>query len=171
MKMSTAYMRRLLILLIILLGMVIIPSSLISGLGALAAQAETRAAVQADAVIEQVGPPWYNTDWHYRMPVVISNSGGVLYNYQVLVKLDNSNFDFSHANMDGADVRFTNTDGSSDLPFWMESYSNTIRLAYFWVKVPVVNTGNTTIYLYYGNTAAITTTSNGEDTFDFFDDN
>ena len=40
----------------------------------------------------------------------------------------------------------------------------------FWVRVSTINGGgNTVIYMYYGNSSAAST-SNGDDTFDFFAD-
>ncbi len=122
--------------------------------------------------IEQTGPPWYDFAWHYRRPLTISNTGAGLAYYQVLVKLDNANFDFSLAKADGADIRFTDSSGKTPLYYWIESWNNTSKLAYLWVLVSNIapTPNNTTIYLYYGNPAA-TSSSNGAYTFDFFDDN
>lgn len=66
-------------------------------------------------------------------------------------------------NLDYSDIRFTSSDGSTELSYWME------RDGIFWVKVPTISIGSNTIYMYYGNSAA-TTTSNGDNTFIFFDD-
>ena len=117
---------------------------------------------------EQVGPPWYDAAWHYRRPVTINSSTALSY-YQVLVKLDSSNFDFSLAKTDGADVRFTHSDGMAELEYWIESWSSASQLAYVWVRVTSLLIGDTTIYLYYNNPAA-TSASDGTATFDFFDD-
>lgn len=120
--------------------------------------------------INQVGPAWYNESWHYRRPVSISNnSGQSLDDYQVLIKLDNSNFDFNNADDQGRDVRITNNDGATEINYWIESWSRSNHSAYIWVKIPHLVIGNTTIYLYYNN-PGMGTTSNGLATFDFFDD-
>ncbi len=120
---------------------------------------------------EQVGPRWYNGAWHYRRPILISNDGGYLPYYQILIKLDNSNFDFNKVNDDGSDVRFTDSSGINSISYWIESWDSVNELAYLWVLVSSLppEPYDTTIYLYYGNPAAVSAAS-GIDTFDFFDD-
>jgi uncharacterized repeat protein (TIGR01451 family) len=119
--------------------------------------------------IEQNGPPWDgHENWNYRIPVTIS-SGTSLAWYQILVTLDDSNFNFNQAQPDGSDIRFTHTDGTTELSYWIESWNASTQLARIWVKVPGLASGDTTIYLYYDNPNA-TSTSNGSNTFDSFDD-
>jgi len=119
--------------------------------------------------IEQSGPPWLDEAWHYRRPVII-NSGTALPWYQVLITLDSGNFpSFSLSKSDGSDVRFTHSDGTTELKYWIESWDNINQKAYVWVRVPSLASGNTTIYLYYNNPAA-TKVSDGTATFDSFDD-
>lgn len=64
---------------------------------------------------------------------------------------------------DYADIRFTDSTGSIQYPFWQETDNK------FWVKIPSLNNGNSTINMYYGNPNA-KSASNGNDTFAFFDD-
>jgi uncharacterized repeat protein (TIGR01451 family) len=118
----------------------------------------------------QVGPPWYDEAWQYRRRVVITNNGATLDWYQVLIKLDNSNFNFSHAKTDGADIRFVFIDQTTELKYWIESWDSVNQLAYIWVRVPNLSNGNSSIYLYYHNPNA-TPVSDGTTTFDNFDDN
>jgi uncharacterized repeat protein (TIGR01451 family) len=99
--------------------------------------------------------------------VVISSAA--LSDYQVLLKLDENNFDFSQANDDGSDVRFTDGSSTYTLTYWIESWDSASQLAYIWVKVPTLENGYTNIYLYYDNPVA-NTASDGTATFDFFDD-
>jgi hypothetical protein len=69
---------------------------------------------------------------------------------------------------DFGDIRFTKADGVTLLNYWMESYVAS-NYAVFWVKVADdLSTNPVTIYIYYGNPSA-TTTSNGDDTFILFD--
>jgi hypothetical protein len=120
-------------------------------------------------VIVGPGPAWYNTAWAYRDPVDVSNPGGTILNdFQVKVELDNT-FDFSRANADGSDIRFTSDDGSTLLPYWIEMWDNINERATIWVKVPEINLPGSTIYIYYGNSGAVNT-SDGAATFKFFDD-
>ena len=65
-------------------------------------------------------------------------------------------------------MRFTGSDGTTLLNYWMESYTASDN-AVFWVKIADdLSTNSVTIYLYYGNPTA-TTTSNGDSTFELFD--
>ena len=110
---------------------------------------------------------WFDFNWLYRIPVTITNPGSTLSDYQVKVSLDGSFPGWSHAKSDGSDIRFTASDGSTILPYWIESWSS--PLATIWVKANTVAAGTTTIYLYYSNAVA-TSASNGSTTFEFFDD-
>jgi hypothetical protein len=69
---------------------------------------------------------------------------------------------------DCGDIRFTDSDGTTLLNYWIESGcdSNNTRI---WIKVNISASSTKTIYLYYGNLSA-SSLSNGDATFDFFDD-
>jgi hypothetical protein len=78
-----------------------------------------------------------------------------------------------HSRTDFGDVRFTWLNYLSwdevECKYWIEKLTAGTS-AVFWVKIPKISgDANTTIYLYYGKNDA-TTNSNGNDTFDFFDD-
>jgi len=92
------------------------------------------------------------------------SSDNVLTNYQVKLNLS---YVSSKMNADFSDIRFTSSDGSTELSYWIESYVASTS-AVVWVKVPSLIVGATTIYMYYGNSSA-TTTSSGDNTFAFFD--
>lgn len=112
---------------------------------------------------------WLNQGWIYRVPVTVSNTGAVaLSQFQVKVVLGSS-FNFSAAKSDGSDLRVTAADGTTLLPFWIESWNPTQTSAIVWTNVPTVPVGNTTLYIYYGNPTA-TSVASGDSTFDFFDD-
>jgi uncharacterized repeat protein (TIGR01451 family) len=150
---------------LLFLGMLFHPSQ-----RALSATTASSMGGEEQNAIEQVGPPWDDHEgWNYRIPVTI-HSGTNLAWYQILVPLNSSNFDFNRAKPDGSDIRFTHTDGTTELSYWIESWNNSTQLAYVWVKVPGVSSGDTTIYLYYNNPNA-SSISNGPSTFDSFDDN
>jgi len=111
---------------------------------------------------------WLDSNWDYRIPVTITNSGETLMDYQTEVSL-NATFPWDHTNSNGSDIRITDSDGTTELSYWIESWASGTSAA-IWVKVPALSTGETTIYIYYGNPAATTSTANGDDTFIFFDD-
>jgi hypothetical protein len=107
---------------------------------------------------------WYDTAWSRRAPITVNNSGSDLADYQIKVDVT---YD-ADMQPDFDDVRFADTNGSSLLSYWRESYTASISVI-FWVKVPSVPSGNKTIYMYYGNAAA-SSASDGNATFIFFDD-
>jgi len=112
---------------------------------------------------------WYDLAWHWRKPITISNSFGSLSNYQVKVVLNTQELIAAgKLQPDGDDLRFTDADKITEIPYWIESGINTPSTV-IWVKVPSLPVGNHTIYVYYGNPAA-TRGSNGSATFEFFDD-
>src|ERR1700730_1158205 len=112
---------------------------------------------------------WLDSAWTYRSAVTVSNPGGTtLTAYQVHVVLTSS-FDFTKAQSNGSDIRFTNSDGVTLLPFWIEGWNPASSSASLWVNVPSIPSAGTTLYMYYGNSMAVSA-SNGNATFDFFDD-
>jgi hypothetical protein len=109
---------------------------------------------------------WTNdyTSWGKRAPITITNSGSGQTNYQVKLNITYN----SGMKADFGDLRFTNSVGTT-LNYWVQSQTNSTS-AVVWVKVDALTgAGDTTIYMYYGNSVA-TTASNGNNTFDFFDD-
>jgi|GEM_PF-3356112 len=78
-----------------------------------------------------------------------------------------------HSRSDFGDVRFAWFNSSSgqeiECSYWIEELK-TSDYAVFWVKIPEISSiSNNTVYVYYGKDNAVTT-SNGDATFDFFDD-
>lgn len=71
---------------------------------------------------------------------------------------------------DFGDVRFTASDGTTELPYWME-YKVDGNYATFWVRIPSIPTSPavTTMYIYYGDLNK-TYAGDGNTTFEFFDD-
>ena len=115
-------------------------------------------------VILAVKSDWYNMSWSRQAPVTINNPGSGLTNYQVKVQVA---YD-SDMQLNFNDIRFTAADGTTLLSYWRESYTAGVS-AIFWVKVPSIPSGSSTVYMYYGNSAA-GSTSDGANTFEFFDD-
>ena len=120
------------------------------------------------------GQSWYDTDWIYRSPVTVSNPAGVdLSDYQVKVTLTGGvagDFDFRLAAAGGADIRITDADSTTGLPFVIEEWDATGGTAVIWTKVPLVPVAGTTIFVYYGFQG--TPVAAGyiyDDIFDFYD--
>jgi len=121
--------------------------------------------------------PWWNASWSYRKSHVINSAAGAGTNYQVRITVHyGSGTDSganvylnSHCRTDFGDVRFVDDNDTTSLDYWMESKTDGDN-AIFWVEVADdLSSANATIYVYYGNPSA-TTTSNGPNTFTFFDD-
>jgi hypothetical protein len=119
------------------------------------------------SAVAQTG--WFDPAWSYRSQVTVTNLDATMpANLQVKVALDGS-FDFSRAQSNGADLRVTDADGRTALPFWIEKWNPSATGATVWVNVPSIPASGETLYFYYGNPSA-TSASNGNATFDFFDD-
>jgi hypothetical protein len=65
------------------------------------------------------------------------------------------------------DLRFTSSNGSGLLDYWLESKTNSTS-AIVWVEVASIPTTGATIYLYYGNSGA-SSASSGDNTFALYD--
>ena len=97
------------------------------------------------------------TGWQYRRPVTIDNTNNSndLTDYQVLVVADTQSLiQQGKMQADGDDIRFTDSDGTTLLPYWLEGPINDANTK-IWVKVPSIPAqGTKVIYFYYGNPSA-----------------
>jgi hypothetical protein len=111
----------------------------------------------------------------YCKSISLSRASGAVSNYQIKVVVHRSTGSDSGADVyigtkcetDYDDIRFTKSDGTTLLDYWIES--SDANSATIWVEFDSIGTGATTFYLYYGYAAA-TAVSNGVATFLFFDD-
>jgi len=108
--------------------------------------------------------PLSEDDWLYFRELSL-NPSTPENNFQVKVLLNDSNFEYANANSDGSDLRFYDPNNQK-LSYWIESWVYGGE-SIIWVNVPV--SGTSSIYMYYGNSQALSE-SNGEDVFIFFDD-
>jgi hypothetical protein len=74
--------------------------------------------------------------------------------YPVAIVLDATSFDFSQAKPKGEDIRFAGADGKA-LPFEIEYWDATAKLAGLWVKVDVKGNSTQTIKMTWGDAAAV----------------
>jgi len=114
---------------------------------------------------------WWNGSWQYRRSITINNTqnSNTLTDYQVLINVTYN----SHMNSDFSDLRFTwyNSSDSSEteIPYCIENYVS-LSYAETWIKVPKIPANSyATVYVYYGNTTIVSSKSNGDSTFLFFD--
>ena len=91
-----------------------------------------------------------------------------LTDFPVLVKLTSSNFDFSKANSDGYDIRFTSADGTTLLKYERERHDSDNEVAEYWVKIPSISSSEDTIFYIYYRTED---TADGADPTNVWDSN
>jgi len=106
-------------------------------------------------------------NFNYIRPIYIKGSTKDLRDYQIKIVLNSNNFPLEKCKPDGSDIRFRDNTGQV-LPHWIESWS--VDEAIIWCKVPFIPANEITdIWIIFGNPNA-ESESNGELTFDFFDD-
>ncbi len=99
--------------------------------------------------------------WDYKREIEIDNSGSnkTTSNAQVKIELTDANFDFSHAEPDGSDLRFATTTNIA-LDYYIEFYNSLSEYAIIWVEVRTLTAASeNTILLYYGNSAVTSASS------------
>lgn len=118
------------------------------------------------------------TGWAYRKSITLVRASGAVTNHQMKLLVGESSGSSGEAVDCGGkclstfnDLRFTTSDGSTILDYWIESITGTTpnQLATIWIEFDSIGTSDTTFYMYYGKADA-TSVSNGANTFIFFDD-
>jgi hypothetical protein len=81
-----------------------------------------------------------------------ANVRGSVFNVPILIRLNSDNFDFSQADIGGADIRFTKCD-TLLLPHEIEHWDPIQKQAEIWVKIDTVHGNDSTqsITMYWGN--------------------
>jgi hypothetical protein len=113
----------------------------------------------------KASPDWWDPAWSCRKAITVTElSGAALTDYQVKI-------DLSHEPAmqgDFSDLRFISA-ADNLLDYWIESKIDDSS-ATVWVKVDdIAASADTIIYMYYGNATA-SSVSDGDATFEFFDD-
>jgi len=97
---------------------------------------------------------WWNGSWSYRKKLTFNNSAQSenLTNFPVLVKLSTSTFNYANVKSDGTDLRFIDSDNTTELKYHIEKW-NPSGDSFIWVKVPQIDGSSNTdyVYMYYGN--------------------
>jgi len=109
----------------------------------------------------------------YRQAIEV-NSTLALTDFQVLVTLDTASLvALGQMKADGGDIRITDSNGVTALPFWIETGSMNTIATKIWVRIPNIPINppdpRKIIHLFYGDPSA-TSVANGSNTFLFFDD-
>ncbi len=118
------------------------------------------------------------TGWLHRKSVPLSRASGAVTNYQMKLFVGESSGAAGEdvdcgglCQTDFDDIRFTASDGTTLLDYWIESITGATpnQLATIWIEFDSIGTGATTFYMYFGNAGAAAA-SNGASTFLFFED-
>jgi hypothetical protein len=117
------------------------------------------------------------TGWRYRKSITVSRASGAVTNYQLKLLLGESSGATGESVDCGGkclstfnDIRFTTSDGTTLLDYWIESLSGTTpnQLATIWIEFDSIGTSDTIFYMYYGSAGA-SSVSNGTNTFLYYD--
>lgn len=96
-------------------------------------------------------------EWPYETEVTLTEtSGSTQTSYQVLLDIVATSLNPDYLwSTGGDDLRVVDTDGSTELDFFIESWDAGAQTARVWVLFPsLTGSANRDIYLYYGNTSA-----------------
>jgi hypothetical protein len=116
---------------------------------------------------------WYNASWDYRKEITVTDevNDGVV--WQLISKTDAATGEDvdceGHCQDDFDDLRFTKSDGTTLLDYYIETVVDSGGTKLATVAIEQASTAESTIYMYYGNAGA-SAVSNGADTFEQFED-
>jgi hypothetical protein len=107
-------------------------------------------------------------NWLYRRELTVSSAAAdARQDFAILLAVDPASFVFANAAAGGADVRFASDAARSrgyDVAHWVESWTG--DGARVWVRVPAIPAGGqTALYMYYGLSEQVATTSDFAATF------
>ena len=110
---------------------------------------------------------WWNPCWSYRKLLTINGKNGGYHMKIIVGNTSGGNVTCNgHARSNFGDIRFLSySDNTTQLNYWLKNYTANTQ-ATFWLNNSL---NDTSIWMYYGNGSA-STTSNGANTFYFFDD-
>ncbi len=114
----------------------------------------------------------HQSQWKYSKRLYLNTSStgaditGTVTNFPVLVRLNAGNFNFNQAQVDGGDLRFTNTKEAL-LSYEIERWNSDKQEAEVWVKMDTVygNSSAQYINLYWGN-SSVANNTNSQKVFD-----
>lgn len=100
----------------------------------------------------------WNASWAYRQVLSFNASSTTTdtYNFPARVHLTGANFNFTQAETNGEDIRFTDSNGVQ-LPHEIESWDSVGQDAVVWVRAPVVRQAGAYsdyVYMHWGNPVA-----------------
>ncbi|MCP4649664.1 MAG: DUF2341 domain-containing protein [PVC group bacterium] len=94
--------------------------------------------------------------WAYKIPITVTNfTTADITNQLVELKLDNWHEFWSNVKNDGGDIRIVDSDDTTVLNYYLDSFDFVSKKAMVYTKIPSFSAlADKTIYLYYGNPGA-----------------
>lgn len=102
---------------------------------------------------------YWNCLWPFQTRFTVKENSGVTQtNYQVKFTLSSTSLHSGYTwTNTGFDLRIIDSDDSTPLEFWIESWNQNTKTATIWVRFPTLTAGATrNLYFYYGNNNAPT---------------
>ncbi|MFH0891862.1 MAG: DUF2341 domain-containing protein [Candidatus Falkowbacteria bacterium] len=98
---------------------------------------------------------WYDSNWLYRKKITINASEVVAdaSGFAVLAATVDSDL-AAKARSDGYDIIFTDSGGTTTLPYERENYDSNTGELVAWIKTNISSTTDTELYMYYGNSGS-----------------
>ncbi len=104
-----------------------------------------------------VGDGWYSGSWDRRVKVTIDSGlvTGDQTNFPVYLNLDDfPDAFFSNVQVDGDDIRITESDGETELPYELVAIDTSAKTGELHFKANVSSTTDSEFFVYYGNSGA-----------------
>lgn len=99
---------------------------------------------------------WYDESFVNRRAIRIPNGNGTaLTDYQVKIVLDGTDFDFASCQSDGSDLRITDADGTTLIPYWIEAFDQGGEEATIWARMPEIAASGDWVWLYSANPSPV----------------
>ena len=85
---------------------------------------------------------YWNENWAYRTEVNITLSGSSQTDYPVAIDISSGDLYSGYSwSSDGSDLRVIDSDDSTELNFWIESWDDSTQTGRIWVNFPSISAG------------------------------
>lgn len=103
----------------------------------------------------------------FTVALTVTNSDAVAFTSQPIpIRISSADINWSHVRVDGGDIRITEADGVTAVPYYFQTWDYAHRLAVIWAKPATLGpSGTTTIDLKYANPSNLVTTASYDNVF------
>jgi uncharacterized repeat protein (TIGR01451 family) len=103
---------------------------------------------------------WWNCTWTSRVALDVTNSGGALTNAVVETALNATQLPGYAWTGSDADLRIVDADDLTTLAHYSEPRPGSVQRLRVWFRVPTLPSGTRRVFVYYGNSAATSASTN-----------